>query len=91
MKTSIKFIVMGFLSLLGCSCTVEDYENGNRMSYVPGTQTSTEVQHKLSDVVETIKGEYYGREGFEGDLVIITETTITIHAASLTHTINLKT
>lgn len=91
MKTSIKFIVMGFLSLLGCSCTVEDYEDGNRMSYVPGTAISQEVQPELSKVVETMKGEYYGQEGFEGDLVIITETEITIQIKALTHTIDLTT
>lgn len=91
MKTTLKYLVLGFISLMGCSCGVEDYENGNTMSYVSGTTTSTEVQHKLSDVLETMKGTYFGRTDFEGDLVIITQTEITIQTKALTHTIDLTT
>lgn len=87
----MKTILTLLIAFLLLSCSAEDYEDGNRMSYVPGTEISTEVQHELSKVIDSMKGEYLGQEGFEGDLVIITETRITIQTEALTHTIDLTT
>lgn len=87
MKTTLKYLVLGFISLMGCSCEPEEI---NRTSTIQATEHK-EPTWELSEVVNSMKGEYFGQEGFEGDFVIITETNITIQTSSLTHTINLTT
>lgn len=75
MKTIIKSFLLGFITLIGCSCEVEDYTNGNS-SYIQVTDTSVSNDTvSVYRVIPQMKGYYSGSEKRE---VFITDTEINV-------------
>lgn len=88
MKTIIKSFVLGFITLIGCSCSYTESDEPVTTNYVVGSEV-TEVNASLSEVVQSMKGHYIGRFDKTKDFVTITDAEIVIETESLNYTIDL--
>lgn len=77
MKTIIKSFILGFITLIGCSCTPEDYTNGNRSYHQVNQDDYPQYEAPVTMVIETMKGEYFDVESL-GKYVSIEQDYITV-------------